>query len=267
METFRYFMGLRFIGSGFCGWQIQKGQPSIQQTIEDALAILVKEKISLTGAGRTDTGVHALNYTAHFDCAITPDKIGALNLIYRLNRILPPTIAVNGLTHVSKDAHARFSAIGRTYNYLICRQKDPFWHDRAWILERELNIEAMREAAELLLNFQDFKCFSKSNTQVKNYFCKISEVSFREDGHILIFQITSDRFLRNMVRAIVGTLADIGMGKLDKEGFVKIIESRNRSNAGYSVPGHGLYFRGAKYEESIFLPSPCIYPSSTMLCG
>jgi tRNA pseudouridine38-40 synthase len=253
MDTFRYFLELSYSGGNYCGWQIQPGQPSVQKTLEDALETLTREKITLTGAGRTDTGVHAKHYTAHFDSSLKPVKIEELNLVYKLNRILPHDISIKSIRPVVANAHTRYSAISRTYKYIICREKDPFWFERAWLMERPININVIKEVSSLLLSFDNFESFSKSNTQVNNYICKISAADWSEEGHLLIFTITADRFLRNMVRAIVGTLIDVGLGKIDKEEFVRIIESRNRSKAGYSVPGYGLYFMGATYEESLFV--------------
>jgi tRNA pseudouridine38-40 synthase len=252
MDIYRYFLELSYMGGNYCGWQIQPGLPSVQKTLEDALGKLFREKITLTGAGRTDTGVHAQHYTAHFDSRLNPTKMGKLNLVYKLNRILPHDISIKSIRPVVLDAHARYSAISRTYKYYICRQKDPFWFKRAWLMERHLNIMAIKEVSKTLLNYNDFESFSKSNTQVNNYMCKISAADWLEEEHLLIFTITADRFLRNMVRAIVGTLIDVGLGKIDKDEFVRVIESRNRSKAGFSVPGYGLYFMGATYEDSLF---------------
>jgi tRNA pseudouridine38-40 synthase len=252
MNTYRYFIELSYVGGNYCGWQIQPNQPSVQKTLEEALETLTREKLALTGAGRTDTGVHAQNYTAHFDSNLSPAKMGKLNLVYKLNRILPHDISIKSIRPVITSAHARYSAISRTYEYYICRQKDPFWYERAWLMERPLNIKAIREASILLMDFDDFESFSKSNSQVNTYICKIASADWSEEGHLLIFTITADRFLRNMVRAIVGTLVDVGLGKIDKDEFVHIIESRNRSRAGYSVPGYGLYFMGAKYNEGLY---------------
>jgi tRNA pseudouridine38-40 synthase len=252
MDIFRYFLELSYMGANYCGWQIQPGHPSVQKTLEDAMEKLLKEKITLTGAGRTDTGVHAQHYTAHFDSSLNPAKMGKLNLVYKLNRILPHDISIKSVKPVIASAHARYSAISRTYKYYICRQKDPLWHERAWLMERPLNIKAIKEASGILLNFNDFESFSKSNTQVNNYICTILAADWSEEGHLLIFTITADRFLRNMVRAIVGTLIDVGLGKIDNNDLVRIIESRNRSKAGYSVPGYGLYFMGAIYDDSLF---------------
>lgn len=250
----RYFLELSFDGSNYHGWQIQPNAISVQQLIEQALSMLLREEIQLTGAGRTDTGVHAKSYTAHFDSHKSADELPATDLVYKLNCVLPSDIAVNRVYAVKHDAHARYSALARRYEYLISRSKDPFMVNRAWILERPLNFEAMQQAASLLLQYNDFECFSKSNTQVNNYRCTLMEAQWQKDGHLWIFTIKSNRFLRNMVRAIVGTLADVGLGKTSLQDLDVIIKSKNRSNAGYSVPGCGLYFMGADYHDDIYLP-------------
>ena len=249
-QTRRYFLALSFEGTAYHGWQVQPNAVTVQSVLESALQMLLRQPVSLTGAGRTDTGVHARSYTAHFDYIANP--LDPQQLIYKLNSILPADIAVHSLNEVSSEAHARYSALWREYEYIICTQKDPFLINKSWRMERELNLDAMQQAASLLLEFQDFECFSKSNTQVNNYLCQIMEAHWRKEGHQLIFSIRANRFLRNMVRAIVGTLTDVGLGKITLNDLVKIIESKNRSKAGYSVPGCGLYFMGAAYPPEIF---------------
>ncbi len=254
MDAFRYFLDLSYVGTNYCGWQIQSDQISIQQTIEEVLSMILGEHIKLTGAGRTDSGVHALHYTAHFVSAYDPFAMQQKNLVYKLNRVLPPDIAIKSIRNVDKQAHARFSAKYRSYAYHICQIKDPFWHNRAWLMERAMDLKKMREATSILCTYENFESFAKSNSQVTNFQCKIMSASWEEKDNLLSFNIQADRFLRNMVRAIVGTLVDVGLGKISPDQFAKIIESGKRSNAGYSVPGHGLYFMGAAYDSSVFLP-------------
>jgi tRNA pseudouridine38-40 synthase len=250
---YRYFIELSFDGTHYHGWQIQPNSVSIQQTLSEAASAVLREEISFTGCGRTDTGVHAVNYTAHFDTAFSPDRLKETDLIYKLNRMIPSDIAVNSIRLVKPDAHARFSALNRSYNYLIIRRKDPFLVNRAWLMERDLDFEAMQQATRLLFSFEDFEAFSKVNTQVNHFRCKILEAEWTQEDHIWKFHIKADRFLRNMVRAIVGTLTDVGLGKIDLQQMEDIIKSKNRSNAGYSVPGCGLYFMGAEYPPEIYL--------------
>jgi tRNA pseudouridine38-40 synthase len=252
LSTGRYFLELSFEGTAYNGWQIQPGTVTVQSAVEKAVSTLLGRNIPITGAGRTDTGVHAKSYTAHFDF-IENDKIYEIDqFVYKLNRVLPPDIAVHAAKAVRMDAHARYSALSRTYEYYISRKKNPFAINRAWHTERIKDMKAMTRVTALLYEYDDFQCFSKSNTQVNHYRCKIIEASWREEGDLLIFRIRADRFLRNMVRAIVGTIIEAGLGKISEEDFRKIIESKNRSRAGYSVPGSGLYFMGAEYDQSIF---------------
>lgn len=250
---YRYFIELSFDGSSYHGWQVQPNAVSIQELLSGALTTLLREDTGLTGSGRTDTGVHALNYTAHFTTQAPLEKTDLQKLTYKLNRILPSSIAIQQIRQVKPDAHARFSAHSRSYDYIICRRKDPFMVNRAWLMERPLDFDLMQDVSEKLLHLEDFKSFSRSNTQVHNYLCNVTSASWREEGHLWIFNIRANRFLRNMVRAIVGTIADVGLKKITATQFDAIVESKNRSNAGYSVPGYGLYFLGAEYEENIFV--------------
>jgi tRNA pseudouridine38-40 synthase len=192
-------------------------------------------------------------YAAHFDFHSSFCKDDLKNLKYKLNRILPSDIAVLEIKQVGSEAHARFSALSRSYEYLIIKEKNPFLFNRAWLLERNLNIHALNEAAQILLEYDDFESFSKTNTQVKHFRCKIMYAEWKEENGLLIFRISADRFLRNMVRAMVGTMVDAGLGKISADDFREIIQSKNRSKAGYSVPGFGLYFTGAEYDNNIFI--------------
>ncbi len=249
---FRYFIRMAYMGTDFNGWQVQPGAPTIQEEIEKCLSLLLKEPVRLTGAGRTDTGVHAHEFYAHFDCSHRPEMLSQIQPVYKSNRFLPPSIAVLDIFPVDSKAHARFHALDRTYHYYICTRKDPFYTGRAWIQERPMDMKAMQEAAGLLLQHEDFSSFARSNTQVKTNICKVYEAHWEEDGHILYFRIRADRFLRNMVRAIVGTMVDIGRGKLGANDFQKIIEAKDRRRAGYSAPACGLFLVKIRYPDHIF---------------
>lgn len=240
----RYFLEFSYNGKDYHGWQYQPNAISVQQVLEDALTKILRQPIAITGAGRTDAGVHAKQMFAHFDFS---EPITQLNLIYRLNSFLPTSIAVKAIHEVADDAHARFDAVKRAYEYWVITKKDPFLNDYAHVVQLPLDVEAMNEAAKVLLTYQDFKCFSKSNTDVKTYICNLMKAEWEEKNGMLVFTVEADRFLRNMVRAIVGTLLDVGLGKSDIDRVKKIVESRNRSNAGVSVPGHALYLTKVIY--------------------
>lgn len=250
--THRYFLHISFDGYAYKGWQIQPGVKTVQKTIEEAFSTILRREITITGAGRTDTGVHAKNYTAHVDLDFEKESSKVGQLVYKLNRILPPDIAIHGLERVNPEAHARFSALSRSYEYIICKKKNPFLINRAWRVEKELNVTLMQKITEKLTEFIDFQSFSKVNTQVSHYRCNIMKAGWYEAKDMLIFHITADRFLRNMVRAMVGTLVEAGLGKTSLEEFTEIVVSKNRSNAGYSAPGFGLYFMGAEYPSDIY---------------
>ncbi len=221
---------------------------SVQQTIENAMSLLLKENIQIIGAGRTDTGVHAKQMFAHFDTDKTFQK---KELIYKINSFLPKDIAINHLFEVPKNTHARFDALERSYEYYIHTHKDPFLTDFSWYHKQSLDIDKMNEAAKVLLKHSDFKSFSKSKTDVKTYICDIREAYWEKNNNKYIFHISADRFLRNMVRAIVGTMIEIGKGKINKEDLEKIIQQRDRTKAGFSVPAHGLYLTKITYPDKI----------------
>lgn len=246
----RYFIELSYNGTSFHGWQIQPNATSVQQTVENALSLILRETISIVGAGRTDAGVHAKYIVAHFN---TKTKFEANNLVYKLNSFLPESIAIQNIFRVKPEAHARFDATARAYEYRIITQKNPFETNSAYLLKTTLNVEAMNAAAKKMLNYTNFKCFSKSKTDVKTYNCEIFYAYWEQVDHVLIFHISANRFLRNMVRAIVGTLLEIGSGKLPIEAIDKIIASENRSEAGYSVPAKGLYLTKVIYPKSIYI--------------
>ncbi len=245
----RYFIQLSYNGTDFCGWQIQPNGPSIQQEVNAALRTLLRQDIYVVGAGRTDTGVHAKQLFAHFD---VPAAVDEVDLAFRLNRFLPNAIAVQRVFAVADDAHARFSATSRSYQYFITQQKDPFLHDWAWFLAPKLDVAAMNSCARLLLGEHDFTSFSKSNTQTKTNICNVTQAFWEEQNGLLIFNISANRFLRNMVRAIVGTLVEVGLNKLDEAAFMQLVAGKNRSLAGTSAPAKALYLTQVLYPESIY---------------
>ncbi len=245
MRMQRYFVQLSFMGSRYHGWQIQPDSVSVQEIIEKAFSTILREEISVTGAGRTDTGVHASFFVLHFDASREIENLP--KLVYRLNSFLPADIAVQRIWTVPQDAHARFSALSRTYNYGITLEKDPFTADTEYFLRIKPDMIKMNEAAQVLMEYSDFTSFSKLHTDAKTNLCKISSAEWFMKNNRLVFSITADRFLRNMVRAIVGTLLDVGKGKITIEDFRHVIEIRNRGAAGTSVPAHGLFLVNIKY--------------------
>jgi tRNA pseudouridine38-40 synthase len=248
----RYFIFISFKGTSYHGWQIQPSAITVQKILDEALTMILGEKISTTGAGRTDAGVHALVFCAHFDCS-DPDLTANKNLIFRLNRFLPDDITVSGIRKVIPDANARYSAISRTYKYYISRIKDPFNDDSSWFIHGDLDIESMNRASEVLLNHSDFTSFSRLHSDCKTNFCKIYCAEWEQSGSRLIFTIKADRFLRNMVRAIAGTMVEVGRGKINPEEFERIILSKDRSSAGMSAPAKGLFLEAVEYPEEIFV--------------
>lgn len=246
----RYFLELSYFGKQYHGWQTQPNAISVQETVEQALKTILRQPIAIVGAGRTDAGVHASQIFAHFDIE---NPLNEEETIYKLNAFLPKDIVVEALFKVKDDAHARFHATSRSYVYRLSTKKNPFNVNYAYCFKPDLNVSEMNKAAELLLGTKDFECFSKSNTDVHTYNCTITEAKWVEVDNELHFKITADRFLRNMVRAIVGTLINVGIGKSSVSDVLTIIESKNRSEAGYSVPAHGLYLTQVTYPEDIYL--------------
>ncbi len=244
----RYFLELSYNGSAYHGWQNQPKDISVQEVIEKGLCLLLKEPISILGAGRTDTGVHAQQMFAHFDSELAFNET---DLIFKLNSFLPKDIAIHDMFKVKDDAHARFNALSRTYLYRITLQKNVFNFDYAYYVKQDLDVEKMKEASQILFQYKDFQCFSKVNTDVKTYHCDIMKAEWFFENNELHFAIKADRFLRNMVRAIVGTMVQIGLGKLQVEDLHTIIKSKNRSEAGFSVPAHALYLTKIEYPNDI----------------
>lgn len=245
----RYFIYLSYDGARYHGWQIQPNGISVQEVLNKALSTLLREPIEVTGAGRTDAGVNASLMVAHFDCQQTTDNG---QLTYRLNKLLPPDIVIHKIQQVKDDAHARFSATSRTYHYYIVTEKSPF-EPYAYRFPQPLDFDKMNEAAKTLFDYIDFTSFSKLHTDVKTNNCHIITARWEQLSPIKWqFTITADRFLRNMVRAIVGTLLDVGRGVLTIEQFREIIEKKDRCSAGTSVPGNALFLADVTYPEEIF---------------
>jgi len=245
----RYFVHLSYKGTRYHGWQIQPNSISVQEVLEKAFSTVIQETIEVTGAGRTDTGVHALSYVLHFD---VPNQLADLpKLIYSLNSFLPSDIAIREIKPVPSDAHARFSAISRTYQYYISLVKDPFQVESAYYYRGNLDYEKMHRAAQILLGYEDFTSFSRLHTDVKTNHCTIYHAGWQKVGNQLVFTIKANRFLRNMVRAIVGTLLDVGKGKIGFDALKEIIEKQDRGVAGASAPAHGLYLTEIEYPGTL----------------
>ena len=241
----RYFIKLAYNGTNYHGWQCQPNAVSVQETLNKAFSVVLNSEINLMGAGRTDTGVHAKEMYAHFDFETPFD---CQHLIHKLNSYLPRDIVIYNILPVHHQAHARFDATKRTYQYHINSFKDAFLKDQSWYYHQNLDLDLMNEASKLLFNHTDFQCFSKVNTDVNTFECTIFEAYWTQGDEKLIFTISANRFLRNMVRAIVGTLVYVGLHKITLEDFNEIIKSKNRDKAGFSVPAHGLYLTKIDYD-------------------
>jgi tRNA pseudouridine38-40 synthase len=244
----RYLLELSFNGTNYHGWQIQLNSVSVQETIEKCFSTILNKKISIVGAGRTDTGVHASYFCAHFD--YTHEIEDKSDFIYKSNSFLPSDISIRNIYNVKDDFHARFDALSRTYQYKLNTVKDPFLSDNSYYLKKDIDFYKMNLAALKLFNYTNFKCFSKSNTDVKTYNCIVTKANWVYRDNCWIFEITANRFLRNMVRAIVGTLIEIGESKNEVEYIDHVIKSQKRELAGYSVPAHGLYLVDILYAEN-----------------
>ena len=246
----RYFLEISYNGSTFHGWQIQPNAISVQETIENALKTLLKEEIKIVGAGRTDTGVHAKHMCAHFDYK---KEFELKELKNNLNSFLNQEIYINDIYRVDDEAHARFSATSREYEYYISLVKDVFNYKTTHLIQQDLNIEKMNQALSIIKDYEDFEAFSKSKTDVKTYLCNILSCSLVKKENRLIFKIKANRFLRNMVRAIVGTLLEVGLEKISPEEVHNIIKSKDRSKAGPSMPAHALFLTKIEYPSNIKL--------------
>ena len=244
----RYFLHLAYNGAPFFGWQVQPDHPSVQEVLERSLSLLLhQEHIAVTGCGRTDTGVHAADYYAHFELEETLNAEGLKRLRDQLNSFLPKEIAIFDIFPVKPRAHARFDAVERTYQYFVSIRKNPFTFQQRYFSFRTPDIERMNEAAALLLENEDFTSFSKVHTQVNNFICHVTHAQWVLEGDDLVFTITANRFLRNMVRAVVGTLLDVGFGKLSVSDFQNIINQKDRCKAGISVPAGALFLTNVRY--------------------
>ena len=250
----RYFIELSYFGKDYHGWQRQPNAVTVQETIEKALSIILRKPLQIMGAGRTDAGVHATQMYAHFDWDgdQLSDEEGIKNLTHKLNRFLPQDIAIKDIFQVHNDAHTRFDATSRSYVYRIAKRKNPFTSDHAHTLRYQVDFDKMNKAALILLDYKDFECFSKSKTEVNTYLCDITRATWIETEDEYHFHITANRFLRNMVRAIVGTLLEIGEGKKEVAWMHDVITGKSRSQAGTSVPGHGLYLTAIIYPNTIY---------------
>ena len=258
-QGMRYRIDLSYDGSSFCGWQIQSSAPSVQESLEKALGILLKEDVTLTGAGRTDTMVNAIGYTAHFDTKeVIPD---VRSIGYKINAMLPDGIIVHSISECDDQFHARFSATAREYMYFLHRKKDPFMENYSYRCSYPLDVEQMNKAAEKILGTRDFSCFEKTGGANKTSICTVTKAVWEtyspdhvrlmgypaEESDYLVFTVRADRFLRNMVRAIVGTLIEIGRGKHSAEWMDEVLQSKDRGAAGESVPGHALFLKEVDY--------------------
>ena len=248
---FRFFITLSYNGKNYVGWQIQPNGMSVQQALQQALSTILRQEVAVTGAGRTDAGVHAREMIAHFDWE--GDSFAPNDLIHKLNNFLPKDISISTIRQVRPDAHARFSAVSRTYKYYVTTVKDPFLHEYTYRLFFHPDLEAMNILCGVLKEYTDFTSFSKLHTDVKTNNCRIEYARWEKKEELYEFTIRADRFLRNMVRAIVGTLLQAGRGRLDEQEFRRIIEAGNRNVAGDSVPGHALFLEKVIYPDDIWL--------------
>jgi tRNA pseudouridine38-40 synthase len=247
----RYFIYLAYDGTRYHGWQIQPNGISVQETLMQALATFLRREVEVTGAGRTDAGVHARLMVAHFDYDSPLDGAAVTD---KLNRLLPPDISVYKVVPVKPEAHARFDATSRTYHYYVSTRKDPFNRHYAWRLFQTPDFHRMNEAARTLFDYTDFTSFSKLHTDVKTNNCRIMQAEWTQVSPTeWRFTIQADRFLRNMVRAVVGTLMEVGRGKMTVDGFRRVIEAKDRCSAGSSVPGNALFLVDVGYPEELFL--------------
>jgi len=248
----RYFINISFKGTSYHGWQLQPNAVTVQKILEDALSLVTGEGIRTTGAGRTDSGVHARSFYAHFDSS-SDSLHNNTKFIFRINSLLPHDISVNSICRTLPDAHARFSAVSRTYCYHISLTRDPFTFDFSWPVHPVPDIGLMNEACSLLLGNNDFTSFARLHSDVRTNICNVTAARWERHDNMLLFTIRADRFLRNMVRAITGTAVDVGRGKLSVEGFGEIIKARDRCRAGKSAPAKGLFLEDIEYPGDIFI--------------
>ena len=246
----RYFFEIAYHGANYNGWQSQKNAMGVQTVVEEVMSKIFRTPITITGSGRTDTGVHCEQQFFHTDIA---REFEAADVLLKLNSFLPRDIVIRSVSQVRPDVSARFDALERSYRYQITRVKNPFLQGLSWHYFKALKIENMNEAAAFILGEQDFECFSKVKTHVNHFLCDIKKAAWVEKGDELYFHITANRFLRGMVRAIVGTLLDVGTGKITKKQFRSIIQSKDRKKAGANVPAYGLYLEKVKYPSEVYI--------------
>jgi len=246
----RYFFEIAYNGTSYHGWQYQKNATGVQEVVENALSKLLREKIGIVGSGRTDTGVHCIQQFFHADIG---KKFDRGHVLQRLNAFLPADIVIKNIHTVKPDAHARYDARSRVYEYRVTRVKDPFLIQRAFYFFRDLDVPTMNRAAALLRGRHDFQCFSKVKTDVNHFICEVKQVRWNQKRELLVFTITANRFLRGMVRAIVGTLLEVGTGKISIKEFQGIIHGKDRKKAGMNVPPEGLYLMKVKYPNKVYL--------------
>lgn len=252
----RYFIEIAYNGNAYHGWQIQNGEITVQQVLEQGLKYKLGLRGRVTGCGRTDAGVHARQFYAHFDLDYQPDNVDLKRGIYELNSFFPQDIVVYRLFPVNSEAHARFDALSRTYRYYLDTVGDPFTIDFAWNYRVSLDLEKMNAAAKMLLRYSDFTSFSKLHTDVKTNNCTISQAFWSHENGKLVFTVSADRFLRNMVRALVGTLVEVGRNKISLDDFQSIIEAKDRGRAGMSAPAKGLFLEKVDYDWTQVMLKP-----------
>lgn len=240
----RYFIHMAYNGTRYHGWQIQPNAISVQQVLEEKLSLLSRYTIKVIGCGRTDTGVHAADFYAHFE---VNDVVDTKYLVFKLNTMLPHDIVVFDIFEVKEEDHARFTALSRTYQYFIHNFKDPFKKGTSYFVKDALDVEAMNEAGKIMTNYIDFTSFSKTGTDVKTNNCEVEYAHWKQIGDSYVFEVKADRFLRNMVRATVGTMLDIGRGRFKPEDMHTILQAKSRCKAGYSVPAEGLFLYKIEY--------------------
>ncbi|MCK5846695.1 MAG: tRNA pseudouridine(38-40) synthase TruA [Bacteroidales bacterium] len=243
----RFFIRLSYLGTKYHGWQYQPNAMSVQEKLETALSTVLQIKTNIIGAGRTDTGVHAKNYIAHFDMDNSKFANDIPLLIYKLNSLLPKDIAIHDIYKVADDAHARFDAKKRSYKYFISTAKDPFIVETSWLRLGKLDIDKMNKAGQILCEYSDFTSFAKLHADAKTNICDVSKAKWTQENNHITFEISADRFLRNMVRAIVGTMIEVGTNKISLDEFINIIEIKNRNNAGVSAAAEGLFLVKIEY--------------------
>ncbi|MBV8254119.1 MAG: tRNA pseudouridine(38-40) synthase TruA [Chitinophaga sp.] len=246
----RYFIEVAYKGARFSGFQVQENAHTVQAEVDRALSILFRDTITSTGSSRTDAGVNAMQNFLHFDTALPLHP----QFLYKINAILPEDVVLRQIYEVPMDAHSRFDALGRSYEYTLYTHKDPFMQDRGYFFPYKLNIDALQEAATIIKEYEDFTTFSKRNTQVRTFICRIEESYWKVDGERVVYNVTANRFLRGMVRGLVGTMLRVGRGKLTMDEFRAAIESKDCTNADFAVPGHGLFLMKVRYPEGLLTP-------------